>query len=101
MNPISSDLIHTTKCAGRGCGSNGDTRLKVQHIDKISYFCDSCAEDLLQLGLVLRENGDLNGGTQPRDVTETKKLPQSDSRVDRSSHSIADRPIRTSGDPDR
>jgi hypothetical protein len=101
MNPISSDLKHCTECAGRGCESNGDTRLKVQYIDKFGYFCDSCAEDLLQLGLVLRENGGLDVGTQLRDVTETKELPQSDSRVDRSNHSIADRPIKTSGDPDR
>lgn len=101
MNRSSSELKNSTGCAGRGCKSNGDTHLKVQYIDKFGYFCDSCAEDLLQLGLVLRENGDLNVGTQPRGVRETKKLPQSDSRVDRSNHSIADRPIKTSGDPDR
>jgi hypothetical protein len=58
MNPITHDISQGyTNCAGKGCQNEGKIVLTVQYLDKIGYFCESCAEDLLRLGLVKQEVG--------------------------------------------
>ncbi|MGC1932219.1 MAG: hypothetical protein WA667_24875 [Candidatus Nitrosopolaris sp.] len=94
------DFMKCRVDSGRLIGRE-DGALKVQYIDKIGYFCDFRATDLLELSLAIKENEDYNVDTQLVSATEAKKLLQSDLRVWGSNHSIAVRPIKTSGDRDR
>jgi hypothetical protein len=41
---------------GLGCKNEGQIALTVWYLKKIGYFCDSCAEDLLKLGLAFKED---------------------------------------------
>jgi hypothetical protein len=80
MNSISCTIKLPECCAGRGCQKKGNVRLRVQILDKVGYFCDSCAKEILHLGLA---------------VNEKRERPlKSDSRVARSNHSIADATIK-------
>ena len=47
------------QCAGKGCKEEGKTLLRINFLKKNGYFCDSCAEDLLQSEIAVKE-GDLN-----------------------------------------
>jgi hypothetical protein len=46
-------------CAGKDCKYKGTTLLRINYLKKNGYFCDSCAADLLQSGIAVKE-GDLN-----------------------------------------
>ncbi len=35
------------KCFGKGCRNAPTTLLKINYINKVGYFCDSCTLDLL------------------------------------------------------
>jgi hypothetical protein len=39
------------KCAGKGCDNIGNILLKIKFINKLGYFCSSCADDLLHYEL--------------------------------------------------
>jgi hypothetical protein len=41
------------KCMGKGCEYCGRILLKIKYINKIGYFCDNCAKDLLVEGLAI------------------------------------------------
>jgi hypothetical protein len=43
----------TSKCMGKCCKNLGRTFLKIKYINKTGYFCNKCAEDLLD-GLAVR-----------------------------------------------
>jgi hypothetical protein len=43
------------ECAGKGCQNEGKIELTVQDLNKRGCFCESCAEDLLCLGLVKQD----------------------------------------------
>jgi hypothetical protein len=47
------------ECAGRGCNRKGRTLLRINFLKKNGYFCDSCAADLMQSEIAVKE-GDLN-----------------------------------------
>jgi hypothetical protein len=53
---MKSNIIHSKgenkHCAGNGCKNNGTIALRIQYIRKTGYFCNTCAHDLLQSGLV-------------------------------------------------
>ena len=54
MNPI--DLLNDldkfkANCSGRGCNRKPIKYLKINFIYKIGKFCETCAADLLHLGL--------------------------------------------------
>ena len=44
-------------CSGKGCNNLGKILLKIKYINKTGLFCDSCAEDLLDQGLAVKEEG--------------------------------------------
>jgi len=52
---MSSNFTYTKHenkvCAGNGCKNNATILLKIEYIRKTGYFCNTCARDLLQLGL--------------------------------------------------
>ena len=53
MNPIKQEASQEYKeCAGKDCQNEGKIELIVQYLNKRGCFCESCAEDLLCLGLV-------------------------------------------------
>lgn len=61
MNPIHQSYLQGYKeCAGKGCQNNGIIILTVLYINKRGYFCESCAKDLLLLGLVKVEHSTTN-----------------------------------------
>lgn len=43
---------YKNSCYGRNCYRVGTTRLKVLYINKIGWFCDTCAQTLKNLQLV-------------------------------------------------
>lgn len=43
------------QCAGNGCSRSGRILLSIRYIKKQAFFCDSCAEDLLQNDLAIKE----------------------------------------------
>ena len=45
-------------CAGKDCKHKGRTLLKINFLNKKGYFCDSCAADLIQSGIAVKE-GDI------------------------------------------
>jgi hypothetical protein len=52
MNSIKRNILQEFKqCAGRGCERKAETALEIRYLHKKAYFCDSCAADLLRLGL--------------------------------------------------
>mgnify|MGYP007135511744 CR=1 FL=1 len=56
MNAIKQEASRGYKeCAGKGCQNEGKIELTVQYLNKRGCFCESCAEDLLCLGLVKRD----------------------------------------------
>jgi hypothetical protein len=56
MNPIKQESSQEYKeCAGKGCQKEGKIELTVQYLNKRGCFCESCAEDLLCLGLVKQD----------------------------------------------
>jgi hypothetical protein len=46
-------------CAGKDCKRKGRTLLRIKYLQKNGYFCDSCAEDLLQSEIAVK-GGELN-----------------------------------------
>jgi len=42
-------------CAGRGCSNPGRILLEIRYIKKQGYFCESCAESLLQNELAIKK----------------------------------------------
>ena len=46
------------QCAGKGCTNEGKILLAVKYINLKGHFCESCAEDLLGLGLLLDKTVD-------------------------------------------
>jgi len=56
MNSINNyGLPKYKQCAGRNCNKKGTNLLQILFIKKIGYFCDSCTTQLLELGLVTKE----------------------------------------------
>ena len=56
MNPIKQEASQEYKeCAGKGCQNEGKIELTVQYLNKRGCFCESCAEDLICLGLVKQD----------------------------------------------
>jgi hypothetical protein len=56
MNPIKQEASQEYKeCAGKDCQNEGKIELIVQYLNKRGCFCESCAEDLLCLGLVKQD----------------------------------------------
>ena len=47
------DVSQQKQCAGKGCENEGKIVLAIQYLKRTGHFCESCAEDLLSLGLVL------------------------------------------------
>lgn len=45
------------KCAGANCSNPGRILLGIRYIKKQGYFCNSCAEDLLQNELAITDQG--------------------------------------------
>ncbi|MDR4492432.1 MAG: hypothetical protein R2685_16305 [Candidatus Nitrosocosmicus sp.] len=43
------------KNAGKNCSNKGTHQLKIIYINKTGWFCDSCKQDLIKLGLVEEE----------------------------------------------
>lgn len=50
-------LQEYNQCAGKGCENEGKIVLAVQYLKRTGHFCESCAEDLLRSGLVVKEVG--------------------------------------------
>jgi hypothetical protein len=44
------------KCCAKGCAKLGGL-LKINYINKTGYFCDSCAQDLLQQAFAVEIEG--------------------------------------------
>jgi hypothetical protein len=44
-------------CAGKDCKHKGTTLLRIKYLQKKGYFCDSCAADLLQSEIAVKEGG--------------------------------------------
>jgi len=42
------------KCSGKGCRNTPTTLLKINYINKVGYFCDSCTRDLLHEELAIK-----------------------------------------------
>jgi hypothetical protein len=42
------------KCMGIGCKNLGRIFLKIEFINKVGHFCDTCAEDLLDEKLAVK-----------------------------------------------
>jgi predicted SprT family Zn-dependent metalloprotease len=42
------------KCSGKGCQNAPTTLLKINYINKVGYFCDSCTHDLLHGELAVK-----------------------------------------------
>jgi hypothetical protein len=56
MNSIKLNALEGYKqCAGNGCSHSGGILLSIRYIKKQGYFCSSCAEDLLQNDLAIKE----------------------------------------------
>jgi hypothetical protein len=56
MNLIKLNALDRYKqCAGNGCSKAARILLEIRYIKKQGYFCDSCAEDLLQNELAIKE----------------------------------------------
>jgi formamidopyrimidine-DNA glycosylase len=53
LSPFVTLLKVYDRCSGKGCKEIGITLLKIVYINKTGYFCDSCSEDLLHLGLAV------------------------------------------------
>ncbi|MGB6530272.1 MAG: hypothetical protein WBF33_19385 [Candidatus Nitrosopolaris sp.] len=51
------DVSQQKQCAGKGCENEGKIVLAIQYLKRTGHFCGSCAEDLLSLGLVVRQEG--------------------------------------------
>jgi hypothetical protein len=52
---INCDIKRYKECAGKGCNKIGKMLLKIGYIHKTGYFCESCAADLLHLGIATKE----------------------------------------------
>ena len=46
-------------CAGKDCKRKGTTLLRINFLKQNGYFCDSCAADLMQSEIAVKE-GELN-----------------------------------------
>jgi hypothetical protein len=58
MDTASNNVIkEDNKCCAKGCTKLGRLLLKINYINKIGYFCDSCAQDLLQQALAVETEG--------------------------------------------
>ena len=58
MNPIKLNVLDEYKqCAGNDCPNPGRILLEIRYIKKQGYFCNTCAEDLLQSGLAKMQSG--------------------------------------------
>ena len=55
-NEIDSVNKEYKKCAGKDYTNPGINRLKILYINKIGWFCDSCAQTLKNLELVEEVN---------------------------------------------
>ena len=46
-----NNIVNTNKeynpCAGKGCNAYGKNQLRILYINKIGWFCDSCAKDFI------------------------------------------------------
>jgi hypothetical protein len=57
MNRTKLNALDAYKqCAGNGCSNSGSVLLSIRYIKRQGYFCDSCAEGLLQNDLAIRED---------------------------------------------
>jgi len=64
MNRTKLNALDAYKqCAGNGCSNSGRILLEIRYIKKQGYFCNSCAEDLLQNGLATKEGDSIVRGT--------------------------------------
>ena len=54
-----NDTVQYKRCSGKDCKRKGRTLLRINFLKKNGYFCDSCAADLLQSGIAVKER-DLN-----------------------------------------
>jgi hypothetical protein len=52
-----SDIKKDKKCCAKGCAKLGRLLLKINYVNKTGYFCDSCAQDLLQQALAVEIEG--------------------------------------------
>jgi hypothetical protein len=59
LSPFVTLLKVYDRCSGKGCINTGVTLLKIVYINKTGYFCDSCSEDLLHLGLAAEVGNDV------------------------------------------
>jgi hypothetical protein len=52
MNSTKQNSFQRYKeCAGKDCQNEGKIELIVRYIDRRGYFCESCADVLIRLGL--------------------------------------------------
>jgi hypothetical protein len=49
-------------CAGKECKNKGNRVLMIRYLDKIGYFCEDCANDLLRSELAEEKGGIRDGG---------------------------------------
>jgi hypothetical protein len=57
MGATSNNVGEADKCCAKGCTKLGRLLLKINYINKTGYFCDSCAQDLLQRALGMEVKG--------------------------------------------
>jgi hypothetical protein len=85
MNPNKLNAPDAYKeCAGNGCSNLGRILLEIRYIKKRAYFCNSCAEDLLQNELATRQErnkliipqkpGSVNESPRKKGVRQTKSF---------------------------
>jgi hypothetical protein len=54
MGTTNNNVIkEDNKCCAKGCTKFGRLLLKINYINKRGYFCDSCAQELLQRALAV------------------------------------------------
>ena len=53
-NHGTTENIPKQKCSGKGCRNAPTTLLKINYINKVGYFCDSCTCDLLHEELAIK-----------------------------------------------
>lgn len=48
------------ECAGKDCNRIATTQLKIRYLNRYGYFCNVCKNELLDLGLVIREGNEFS-----------------------------------------
>ena len=49
-----NSLFKDRECAGKNCNRRGIYKLKIIYINKIAYFCNICANDLIKSEIAVK-----------------------------------------------